>query len=257
MTTPTHAGTEVDLDIGGMTCASCAARVEKKLNRMPGVSATVNYATERARVTLPEGTSVSDAIATVEATGYTAVEPAGEDESLEPREDDEVIELRRRVTISAVLTVPVVVLAMVPPLQFDYWQWLSLTLAAPVVVWGALPFHRAAWINLRHGAANMDTLVSMGVGAAFLWSLYALFLGGAGEPGMRMSFHLLPTQGGGSNEIYLEVAAAVTTFILLGRYFEARAKQRSSRALTALMSMGAKDVVCCETAGRNASRSTP
>jgi len=243
MTTPTHAGTEVDLDIGGMTCASCAARVEKKLNRMPGVSATVNYATERARVTLPEGTSVSDAIATVEATGYTATEPAGEDESVEPREDDEVVELRRRVTISAVLTVPVVVLAMVPPLQFDYWQWLSLTLAAPVVVWGALPFHRAAWINLRHGAANMDTLVSMGVGAAFLWSLYALFLGGAGEPGMRMSFHLLPTQGGGSNEIYLEVAAAVTTFILLGRYFEARAKQRSSRALTALMSMGAKDVV--------------
>ena len=243
MTTPTHAGTEVDLDIGGMTCASCAARVEKKLNRMPGVSATVNYATERAHVTLPEGLSVSDAIATVEATGYTATEPAGEDESVEPREDDEVVELRRRVTISAVLTVPVVVLAMVPPLQFDYWQWLSLTLAAPVVVWGALPFHRAAWINLRHGAANMDTLVSMGVGAAFLWSLYTLFLGGAGEPGMRMSFHLLPTQGGGSNEIYLEVAAAVTTFILLGRYFEARAKQRSSRALTALMSMGAKDVV--------------
>jgi len=243
MTTPTHAAAEVDLDIGGMTCASCAARVEKKLNRMPGVSATVNYATERAHVTLPEGTSVSDAIATVEATGYTAAEPRAEHESAEPEEDDEVTELRRRVAISAILTVPVVVLAMVPPIQFDYWQWLSLTLAAPVVVWGALPFHRAAWINLRHGAANMDTLVSMGVGAAFLWSLYTLFLGGAGEPGMRMTFHLLPTQGGGANEIYLEVAAAVTTFILLGRYFEARAKQRSSRALTALMSMGAKDVV--------------
>jgi len=242
MTTPTQTVTEVDLDIGGMTCASCAARVEKKLNRMPGVTATVNYATERAHVALPEGFTISDAIATVEATGYSASEPAKEYAAEEAREDDEVSELRRRVIISAILTIPVVVLAMVPPLQFDYWQWLSLTLAAPVVVWGALPFHRAAWINLRHGAANMDTLVSMGVGAAFLWSLYALFFGGAGVPGMRMSFHLLPTQGGGSSEIYLEVAAAVTTFILLGRYFEARAKQRSSEALTALMSMGAKEV---------------
>ena len=242
MTTPTQTVTEVDLDIGGMTCASCAARVEKKLNRMPGVTATVNYATERAHVALPEGFTISDAIATVEATGYSASEPAKEYAAEEAREDDEVSELRRRVIISAILTIPVVVLAMVPPLQFDYWQWLSLTLAAPVVVWGALPFHRAAWINLRHGAATMDTLVSMGVGAAFIWSLYALFLGGAGEPGMRMVFHLLPTQGGGTSEIYLEVAAAVTTFILLGRYFEARAKQRSSQALTALMSMGAKDV---------------
>src|SRR6056297_256902 len=242
MTTPTRTVTEVDLDIGGMTCASCAARVEKKLNRMPGVTATVNYATERAHVELPEGLAISDAIATVEATGYSASEPAKEDAAQEAREDDEVSELRSRVIISAILTIPVVVLAMVPPLQFDYWQWLSLTLAAPVVVWGALPFHRAAWINLRHGAANMDTLVSMGVGAAFLWSLYSLFFGGAGVPGMRMSFHLLPTQGGGSSEIYLEVAAAVTTFILLGRYFEARAKQRSSEALTTLMSMGAKDV---------------
>ena len=242
MTTPTQTFTEVDLDIGGMTCASCAARVEKKLNRMPGVTATVNYATERAHVALPEGLTISDAIATVEATGYSASEPAKEDAAQEAREDDEVSELRSRVIISAILTIPVVILAMVPPLQFDYWQWLSLTLAAPVVVWGALPFHRAAWINLRHGAANMDTLVSMGVGAAFLWSLYALFFGGAGVPGMRMSFHLLPTQGGGSSEIYLEVAAAVTTFILLGRYFEARAKQRSSEALTTLMSMGAKDV---------------
>lgn len=232
--------TEVDLDIGGMTCASCAARVEKKLNKMPGVVATVNYATERAHVALPDGLSVADAIATVEATGYTAVEPDIQREE-HSDEDPEVTELKNRVLISAVLTVPVVVLAMVPPLQFDYWQWLSLTLAAPVVVWGAWPFHRAAWINLRHGAATMDTLVSMGVGAAFLWSLYALFLGGAGEPGMRMDFHLLPTRGG-SNEIYLEVAAAVTTFILLGRYFEARAKQRSSQALTALLSMGAKDV---------------
>ena len=235
--------TDVDLTIGGMTCASCAARVEKKLNKMPGVSATVNYATERAHVTLPPGTTVADAIATVEATGYTATRPTAMDaDGAEHDEDPEVRELRRRVLISAILTVPVVVLAMVPALQFDYWQWLSLTLAAPVVVWGALPFHRAAWTNLRHGAATMDTLVSMGVGAAFLWSLYALFFGGAGETGMRMSFHLLPMRGMGASEIYLEVAAAVTTFILLGRYFEARAKERSSQALTSLLSMGVKDV---------------
>lgn len=234
--------TEVDLDIGGMTCASCAARVEKKLNRLPGVTATVNYATERAHVSLPDGLSVADAIATVEATGYTAREPVAQSDEQAPPQDREVAALRQRVVISAILTIPVVVMAMVPVLQFNYWQWLSLTLAAPVVVWGALPFHRAAWVNLRHGAATMDTLVSMGVGAAFLWSLYALFLGGAGEPGMRMSFHLLPTQGSGGSEIYLEVAAAVTTFILLGRYFEARAKNRSSQALSALLSMGAKDV---------------
>lgn len=235
--------TEVDLTIGGMTCASCAARVEKKLNKMPGVTATVNYATERAYVTLPPGITVADAIATVEATGYTATQPtASENGDQESDEDPEVGQLRRRVVISATLTIPVVVLAMVPALQFDYWQWLSLTLAAPVVVWGAWPFHRAAWINLRHGAATMDTLVSMGVGAAFLWSLYALFVGGAGETGMRMSFHLLPMRGMGASEIYLEVAAAVTTFILLGRYFEARAKQRGSQALTALLTMGAKDV---------------
>ena len=235
--------TDVDLTIGGMTCASCATRVEKKLNKMPGVIATVNYATERAHVTLPPGTTVADAIATVEATGYTASQPSAIDVDEGDHLDDlEVRELRRRVVISAVLTLPVVVLSMVPALQFDYWQWLSLTLAAPVVVWGALPFHRAAWINLRHGAATMDTLVSMGVGAAFLWSLYALFFGGAGETGMRMSFHLLPMPGMGASEIYLEVAAAVTTFILLGRYFEARAKERSSQALTTLLSMGAKDV---------------
>lgn len=234
--------TEVDLDIGGMTCASCAARVEKKLNRMPGVQATVNYATERAHVSLPTGTSIADAIATVEATGYTAAEPQLQEQTETSEDDREVTALRQRVLISAALTVPVVLMAMIPLLQFDYWQWLSLTLAAPVVVWGAWPFHRAAWINLRHGAATMDTLVSMGVGAAFLWSLYALFFGGAGETGMRMSFHLLPTQGTQGSEIYLEVAAAVTTFILLGRYFEARAKARSSQALTALLSLGAKDV---------------
>ena len=242
MSTPASAVTEVDLDITGMTCASCAARVEKKLNRMPGVIATVNYGTDRAHIALPEGTSIDDAIATVEATGYTAQRPRVEFDPEHAHDDPELRDLRRRVTISAIFTAPVVALAMIPPLQFDYWQWISLALAAPVVFWGALPFHRAAWTNLRHGAATMDTLVSLGVGAAFVWSLYALFLGGAGDPGMRMSFHLLPSQGAGNSEIYLEVAAAVTTFILLGRYFEIRAKSRSSQALTALLSLGAKDV---------------
>ena len=242
MSTPASAVTEVDLDITGMTCASCAARVEKKLNRMPGVTATVNYGTDRAHIALPDGTSIDDAIATIEATGYTAHRPRVDSDRERAHDDPELRDLRRRVTISAILTAPVVALAMIPPLQFDYWQWISLALAAPVVAWGALPFHRAAWTNLRHGAATMDTLVSLGVGAAFVWSLYALFLGGAGDPGMRMSFHLLPSQGASNSEIYLEVAAAVTTFILLGRYFEIRAKSRSSQALTALLSLGAKDV---------------
>lgn len=237
----------VDLQIGGMTCASCAARIEKKLNRMPGVQASVNYATEKAHVVLPEGTGVDAAIATVEATGYTATLPippqvSGGSGAPESVEDPEVASLRRRLIVSTALTVPVLVLAMIAPLQFDNWQWLSLTLAAPVVVWGAWPFHRAAWMNLRHGAATMDTLISVGVLAAFGWSLYALFFGDAGMPGMRMTFRLLPEPGSGADEIYLEVAAAVTVFILAGRYFEARAKKQSGAALRALMDMGAKDV---------------
>ena len=240
----------VELQIDGMTCASCAARIEKKLNRMPGVEASVNYATEKARVVLPEGTSVDDAIATVEATGYTAraPEPRGSQgerpggAETEVPEDDEVASLRRRLFISAALTAPVVLLVMVQPLQFDNWQWLSLTLAAPVVVWGAWPFHRAAWVNARHGAATMDTLISLGVLAAFGWSLYALFFGEAGAPGMRMTFDLIPERGSGADEIYLEVGAALAVFLLAGRYFEARAKKRSGAALRALLDMGAKDV---------------
>jgi P-type Cu+ transporter len=238
--------TSVELRIGGMTCASCAARIEKKLNGMPGVSASVNYATDNAWVSLPQGTSVADAIATVEATGYTArppepPAPVGRDDTA-TGEDSEVASLRRRLLISTVLAVPVLLMAMVGPLQFDNWQWLSLTLAAPVVVWGAWPFHRAAWANARHGAATMDTLISVGVLAAFGWSLYALFLGQAGMAGMRMSFELFPARGGGAGEIYLEVAAAVTVFILAGRYFEARAKKQSGAALRALLELGAKDV---------------
>mgnify|MGYP003599352429 CR=1 FL=1 len=233
-----------------MTCASCAARIEKKLNRLDNVTAEVNYATEVARVTIGDGVDETDIIATVEATGYTA-EPVAPPASAanDPvdgdvpagRDDPELASLRQRLVISAVLTVPVVLMAMVPALQFTYWQWASLTLASPVVVWGAWPFHRAAWLNARHGAATMDTLISIGVSAAYLWSLYALFLGGAGEPGMTMHFQLLGAHEDGAS-IYLEVAAAVTVFILLGRYLEGLAKSASGAALRALLGMGAKEV---------------
>ena len=237
-------------EIGGMTCSSCAARIEKKLNRMPGVEASVNYSTERAKVALPAGTTVADAVATIEATGYTArlherAVPAAAAAGAEPPPSgppDETAALRRRLIISAVLAAPVTAMSMIEPLQFDNWQWLSLTLAAPVVVWGAWPFHRAAWVNARHGAATMDTLISVGVLAAFTWSLYALFVGDAGVGGMRMAFTLIPDRTGSSQAIYLEVASAVTVFILLGRYFEARAKTQSGAALRALMELGAKDV---------------
>ena len=230
----------VDLEIEGMTCSSCAARIEKRLNRMPGVEATVNYATEKAHVVLPVGTSVDDAIAVVQATGYAATLPAlsGGDDRVAM---DDVAALRRRVLITAILSIPVVAMAMVPVLQFDYWQWVSLALATPVVTWGAYPFHRAAWVNARHGAATMDTLVSVGVTAAYAWSVYALVWGGAGVPDMRMPFTFLPHEDSSGPEIYLEVAAGVTVFILLGRYFEAKAKARSSDALRALAALGAKD----------------
>ncbi|MGA5357341.1 heavy metal translocating P-type ATPase [Streptomyces purpurascens] len=240
---PEPALAEVELLIGGMTCASCAARVEKKLNRMDGVTATVNYATEKARVSYPAGTEVADLIATVVKTGYTAEEPApAPEEEAAADEDPELSALRRRLAVSAALAVPVVLLAMVPALQFDNWQWLSLTLAAPVVVWGGLPFHRAAWTNARHAAATMDTLVSLGTLAAFGWSLWALFLGDAGMPGMRHPFELTVSRGDGASQIYLEVASGVTAFILLGRYLEARSKRRAGAALRALLELGAKDV---------------
>lgn len=232
----------VDLQIEGMTCASCANRIERKLNRMPGVVASVNYATEKAHVELPEGVSVADAIAVVEATGYRAQAPQPDDPPLpdEVVSDPELVALRQRLLISTVLAVPVVVMAMVPPLQFTYWQWASLVLASPVVVWGAWPFHRAAWINLRHGAATMDTLISLGVLAAYLWSLYALFLGGAGEPGMTMPFELTAHMATAQPAIYLEVACGVTVLILLGRYLEVRAKAKAGQALRSLAALGAK-----------------
>uniref|UniRef100_UPI0015CF8158 cation transporter n=1 Tax=Streptomyces sp. f51 TaxID=1827742 RepID=UPI0015CF8158 len=299
---PAADASEAELMIGGMTCASCAARVEKKLNRMDGVTATVNYATEKARVTFGEGLKLGDLVATVEKTGYTArpvaqppvpapatapestreagpgpapevsPEPAPEPtpgsapapapeltqesasepasdptpdsvaRDVEAEQDASLAALRRRLVVSAVLAAPVVLLAMVPALQFDFWQWLSLTLAAPVVVWGGLPFHRAAWTNARHGAATMDTLVSLGTLAAFGWSLWALFLGDAGMPGMRHGFDFTVSRADATSTIYLEVAAGVITFILLGRYLEARAKRKSGAALKALMELGAKEV---------------
>jgi P-type Cu+ transporter len=240
---------ELELVIGGMTCASCAARVEKKLNRMDGVVATVNYATEKARVTFDEAVTPAELVATVERTGYTAAVPRPEpargpdgDRPDSRRPGDDLASLRQRMLVSAALTVPVLLLSMVPALQVDFWQWLTLTLAAPVVTWGAWPFHRAALAALRHGASTMDTLVSLGVAAAFGWSLYALFLGDAGEQGMEMPFTLVPSRGTGADEIYLEVASGVTLFLLVGRYLEARARRRSGAALRALLSMGAKDV---------------
>ncbi|MFD5427493.1 heavy metal translocating P-type ATPase [Streptomyces sp. NPDC127084] len=281
----------IELLIGGMTCASCAARVEKKLNRMSGVTATVNYATEKARVSYGEDIEVPDLIAVVERTGYTAtplaapptaahpatdaapMKPApapssapapeaapapvatpepepGSTHATEARDQDQPASahtaLRQRLTVSALLAAPVVLMGMIPALQFEYWQWLSLTLAAPVVVWGGLPFHRAAWTNLRHGAATMDTLVSLGTLAAFGWSLWALFFGHAGMPGMRHGFEFTITASGAgadsSSAIYLEVAAGVITFLLLGRYLEARAKRKAGSALRAMLELGAKDV---------------
>jgi len=225
----------IELEIGGMTCAACANRIEKKLNRLDGVTATVNYATEKARATVPGALSAADLIAVVEKTGYTAAEPT----RAAPVEPVRADPLRTRLIVSAALSVPVILLAMVPAWQFTYWQWLSLTLAAPVVAYGGWPFHRAMLMNLRHGAATMDTLVSLGTLAAFGWSLWALFLGDAGMPGMTHPFSLTAR---GGDAIYLEAAAGVTTFLLAGRYLEARAKRRAGDALRGLLELGAKSV---------------
>ncbi|MFF4079257.1 heavy metal translocating P-type ATPase [Streptomyces sp. NPDC001777] len=242
---------EVELAIGGMTCASCAARIEKKLNRMDGVEATVNYATEKAKVSYRgEDISVQDLIATVEKTGYTAHEPApparaGGDAPGAAAEDDgadELRPLRQRLLTAVALAVPVIAMSMIPALQFDYWQWLSLTLTAPVVTYAAWPFHKAAFTNARHGAATMDTLISVGTTAAFLWSLWALFFGTAGMVGMTHPFELTIGRSDGAGNIYLEAAAGVTAFILAGRYFEARSKRKAGAALKALLELGAKEV---------------
>src|SRR3954463_1842104 len=242
----------VELAIGGMTCASCAARIEKKLNRRDGVEASVNYATEKAAVSFREDVVVADLIATVEATGYTAREPApaaSDSDSDEAPEPVELRLLRQRLTTAVVLAVPVIAMAMVPALQFESWQWLSLTLAAPVVTYAAWPFHRAAWTNARHGAATMDTPISVGTTAAFLWSLWALFFGTAGTPGMTHAFEFTIARTDGAGNIYLEAAAGVTAFILAGRYFEARSKRKAGAALKALLELGAKEVTVLHSGG--------
>ncbi|MGW7089268.1 heavy metal translocating P-type ATPase [Streptomyces sp. NPDC054871] len=258
--TPEVASTaEVELAIGGMTCASCAARIEKKLNRMDGVEATVNYATEKVKVSYRgQDIAVQDLIATVEATGYTAQEPAPartEEPGTDPHADerqagDELRPLRERLITAVLLSLPVIAMAMIPALQFEYWQWLSLTLAAPVVTYAAWPFHKAAYTNARHGAATMDTLISVGTSAAFIWSLWALFFGTAGTPGMTHPFELTISRSDGAGNIYLEAAAGVTAFILAGRYFEARSKRKAGAALKALLHLGAKDVTVLRDGGR-------
>jgi Cu+-exporting ATPase len=239
----TAAPAQIELPIQGMTCASCASRIERKLNKLDGVTATVNYATEKASVAYDAGTVAPEQLlAAVEAAGYAADLPAAETADGPAPDADHTRPLRRRLIAAAVLSLPVLLISMIPALQFDRWQWLVLQLATPVVIWAAWPFHRAAWTNLKHATATMDTLVSLGVLAAFTWSLWALFRGDAGADGMRMTFSLLPKAGNGADEIYLETAAVVTTFLLAGRYFEARAKRRAGAALTALLELGAKDV---------------
>jgi Cu+-exporting ATPase len=238
---------KLELDIGGMTCASCAARIEKKLNKLEGVTATVNYATESAHVVVDDTQiAADDLVATVEKLGYTAQVPQprvsgdeGTPGAATSGEDPETKAWRQRLIVSSVLSAPVLLMSMLPALQFDNWQWLALTLASPVVVWGAWPFHRAAWMNARHGTATMDTLISVGVGAAYLWSLYALFFGSAGETGMTMDSSM-EMSGSGPSDLYLEVASVVTVFIVAGRYLERRAKDRSGQALRTLLDLGAK-----------------
>jgi len=242
------ADTGIELEIGGMTCASCANRIERKLNKLDGVTATVNYATEKAKVNVPAGYDPQLLVAEVEKTGYTAALPKPRDPETDDgsasggHADPELTSLRHRLIGAIVLTVPVIALAMIPALQFIYWQWASLALAAPVIVWAAWPFHKAAWTNLKHGTATMDTLISMGTSAAFLWSLYALFLGTAGTPGMTHAFDFAIAPSDGAANIYLEVGAGVTMFILAGRYFEKRSKRQAGAALRALLELGAKEV---------------
>jgi len=242
--------TKVDLPVQGMTCASCASRIERKLNKLDHVEASVNFATEQASVIYdPQSVQPEDLLGAVEAAGYKARLPvaspgggaAAESASEDPGERT-LRDIRTRWIVAGLLSLPVLLIAMIQPLQFDYWQWLSLQLATPVVLWAGWPFHRAAWQNLRHGAATMDTLISIGTLAAWGWSVAALFFLGAGEPDMRMTFELIPEQGAGTEQIYFEVAAVVMTFVLTGRYVELRAKSRSGAALRALLELGAKEV---------------
>ncbi|MCZ9290299.1 heavy metal translocating P-type ATPase [Corynebacterium evansiae] len=241
----------IDLDITGMTCASCANRIEKKLNKQEGVTATVNYATEKAHIETGEG-AAADAdsyIAIVEKLGYGGSVPKPERPAGDDPAAKELRGLKRRLVVAVVLATPVILLAMIPPLQFDYWQWISFALATPVILWAGWPFHKATWVNLKHGAATMDTLITVGTSAAYLWSLYALFFGHAGDPGMRHGWSILNHAGDPMGDIYFEVAAGVVTFVLAGRYFEKRSKQRAGDAIRALTDMGAKQVTVLRDGG--------
>ena len=238
----------VELPITGMTCASCANRIERRLNKLDGVTASVNYATEKARVEFDPGTvAPAQLVRAVEAAGYEAALPSAE--PVAAGEQDETAPLRRRAIFAALLSVPALLMAMIPALQFDNFQWLTLNLVTPVVLWAAWPFHKAAWANLKHGTATMDTLISVGTLAAWLWSLYALFIGDAGMNDMRMAFDVIPNPGEGADQIYLETAGIVTTFLLAGRYFEAKAKRRAGAAMKALLELGAKDVAIIDADG--------
>ncbi len=240
----------LDLPISGMTCASCATRIEKKLNRIEGVSASVNYATERASVTYESDVAPEALVSAVEAAGYrAALPPAPGDRAAEAPAPDPARALRDRLVVSAVLAFPVLLLSMIPALQFDNWQWLAWNLSTPVVLWAGWPFHRAAWQTARHRSASMDTLISIGTLSAYIASVVALFFGGAGEVGMTMGFHLIPDRSAGFNDVYFEVASVVTTFLLAGRFFEARAKRRAGAALEALLALGAKDVAVLDPDG--------
>ncbi|MFE9905678.1 heavy metal translocating P-type ATPase [Streptomyces achromogenes] len=248
-----------DLAVGGMTCAACVKRVEKRLGRLDGVTASVNLATGRARVHHPAEVLPEQLVAAVEQAGYTAALPEPlQDRRSRPGGDgtdgeagQEPGRERGRLAVTALLSVPVLVLSMVPAWQFRNWQWLCFVLAAPVVVWGAWPFHQRAARALRHSAATMDTLVSLGVLASFLWSSYALFLGGAGDPGMRMPFTLVPAASGGTAHIYLEAAVGVPLFVLAGRYLEARARRGTGVALRSLARLAAKEVAVRDGAGEH------
>jgi Cu+-exporting ATPase len=246
-----EADERIELPIEGMTCSSCAGRVEKRLNALDGVEATVNFATQRASVSFDPGkVAAEELVEAVGEVGYAAALPPSRGAPAEARDEgDPTEDLRRHLILSAALSLPVLAMAMIEPLQFRNWQWLSLLLATPVVLWAGWPFHQAAWQNLKHGAATMDTLISLGTLAALGWSLYALFIGDAGMPGMKMPFELVTERGAGGDEIYLEVAAVVTTLILAGRYFEERAKRRAGAALEALLDLGAKDVALLDADG--------
>jgi P-type Cu+ transporter len=250
MTAIASATEQIELPVTGMTCASCANRIERKLNKLDGVTATVNYATEKARVEFDPGAVAREQlVGAIEAAGYQAALPTTEPADDAQGDTDEIAPLRRRVLVAALLSVPVLLMSMIPALQFDNFQWLSLQLVTPLVLWAAWPFHKAAWANLKHGAATMDTLISVGTLSAWLWSLYALFIGDAGMNDMRMAFSIIPTSGDGADQIYLETAGIVTTFLLAGRYFEAKAKRRAGASLKALLELGAKDVAMLDPDG--------